>query len=274
MEHLYNLSGEKLYKKAIEFKLLENYDNYIIYMTMAANYEYQAAIDIIYIDKSYEKQDYANTLNFYLETSIDQNLIKNSYSIHFLAFMYRNGLAVEQDNQKAKKLYKRSCKKECQYSFNNLGAMYLYGHGITKNFKKAKILFELAIQKGFLQANGHLACMYQYGLGINIDYYKAAELYKLITEIDPNTFIDHLVDTYKNPCFKNNKNEIISYFNKINRVDLLNNLYGFDEYVISLIRDNYQLSKENKELKTHIEASPDGKLYLEAKIEWQKLKQK
>lgn len=386
MQHLYKLSGSQLYQKAIEFKLVENYDNYIIYMTVAANKEYQPAIDIIYSDKIYQKQNYNKTLQFYQTTANDPYLAQNSYSIHFLAYMYDCGHGVKQDNIKAISLYKLAIEKGCVVSLHNLA--FIYFHDTNKNYDKAIELYKLAIKKNYIRSLGqiiavwvkmyendikaencfcddyiydlvikndvtsqmhdlaflhekwfvpndytkalklyniclprmypstlnNLAFMYYDGRGVKKNYDKAIELwvnavihkcvasyenlgdmyvsknieideterlYKLAIEHDRPLALDKLVNLYTKSAFKDKKNEIIEYFNKINRLDKLNKLYKFDDYTISIIRDNYQYKSEINDLKnkitdleTHIAVSPEGHLYFEAKKEWDNNKQK
>lgn len=62
---------------------------------------------------------------------------------------------------------------------------------------------------------------------------------------------------------------------KIDRLDKLKRIYGVDNYLIEIIinyykqeKENSDLKKEISELKTHIMASSDGKLYFEAKESW------
>ena len=68
---------------------------------------------------------------------------------------------------------------------------------------------------------------------------------------------------------------------KINKLDILKELCGYNDYTILSIKENYdkqkiikKLNKENDELRTHIMCMPDGKLYFEAKCEWNKIKVK
>lgn len=197
MDYLYNLSGRELFNKALDYKFVDDYDNYIIYMTMAANYNYIPAINNIYKDNTYKKQNYNNTRQFFIETANDINLLKNSFSVHFLAYMYNYGLGVEKNYGEAIKLYKIAIEKGCIYSYHNLGFMYKNGIGIDCDYNKAFELFTLALEFGCVESFSPLAEMYKKGLGTEINYIKAIGYYKIaIKNGNINSFYD-LADIYK-----------------------------------------------------------------------------
>ena len=89
----------EFYNLAQEYKQQEDYDNYCISITKSANAGCRLAIETIYNDSTYTKQDHHKTLEFYEESSKEKSA---SYSIHYLAYMYTNGFNVVQDYQKAK----------------------------------------------------------------------------------------------------------------------------------------------------------------------------
>src|SRR5437868_13955588 len=113
------LSGEELWDKAIEFRNNEDYDNCYIYMTMSANYDDQLAKENIYIDDLYLKQDHTKTFSFNEKTAYS-NEIKNSYSLNYLGFMYKFGLGVDKDYEKAIQLYECAIIKNNNHAMNNL----------------------------------------------------------------------------------------------------------------------------------------------------------
>src|SRR6266481_4963936 len=95
---IHNLPPDELYHKAIIFKELSDYDNYIIYLTMAANLNHMLAIEYLYNDYRndciHKKQDYNKTINFY-ETSIEYG-----FSANYLGWMFQNGKGVSKDHNK------------------------------------------------------------------------------------------------------------------------------------------------------------------------------
>lgn len=380
---MYTLTAKELYDQSNIFKSLRDYDNYAIYITQAANFGYPKAINTIYVDGTYKKQNYAATLAWYLKTAYSSE--PNSHSVHFLAYMYEMGLGVRRDYLKAIELYEISIDKGCKHSLYNLADIYEKGLGLgceidydkaaelyiryynydydngclinyilglykkipcitdLKNgflyeiistkisshvlldfginympsnhtftyekYYKAKILYKLAIEKNNIGYIGYieLARLYSrnpkivfdkvikmYELAIEKEFYvaytelaieyikkeyytKAEELYKQAIEKNiQGNFLNDLAILYKKPYFTDKQNEIIAYFNKINRIDKLAELYGFDEYIISLLRDNYQLELENNNIKEDIEKlerqiglTEEGELFLEIKREWQ-----
>ena len=177
MDLIYALSGKELYDQAIIFRKNKNYDNYMIYITMAANYDYQEAIDIIYLCDLYKKQNYSLTLKFYEETANNTNL-KNSYSIHFLAYMYYNGFGVKENQCKAIELYLKSIEKGNNQSLFNLISIT----DAEQIYHKIIMIYEQAIENGDVSALWKLAYIYQClsnnNSGIN-NLKKAKELYKI-----------------------------------------------------------------------------------------------
>ena len=173
MDLIYSLSGKELYNQAIILRKNRDYDNYMIYITMAANYDYQPAIDIIYQSDLYKKQNYSLTFKFYEETANNTNL-KNSYSIHFLAYMYNNGYGVYRDKNKAAELYMIAIKKGNFQALLNIG----YNVLIT-DYEKSIRIYEKAIINGDVSAYYKLGYMYINGLGVKQDYKKAIELYNI-----------------------------------------------------------------------------------------------
>ena len=175
-DHIIKLSPEELYKKALQFKEVNDYDNCIIYMTMSANYEYQLAQDQLRDDHFYNKFtrkiNYSNVKSFFEATQ------EYRYSLNHLATLYCNGTTVEQDYNKAKELYEVAIKKGHPTSMYNLGLLYYYGRGVTKDYNKAKELFEIAISKDNADAMNVLGNMYYYGQNVVSDYDKAKELYE------------------------------------------------------------------------------------------------
>ena len=315
MEHIYNLSGEQLYKEAMVFKNLADYDNFAIYIIMAANYNHKTAIDTIISSCDFDKQNYSLTINFYQVSS--QKLSQNSYSVHCLAYMNCHGLGTEQNYNEATRLYKISMQKGNILSVNNLAQMYQNGRGVKQNYSKAIKLYEIALERnnyvsgvnlafmyvkglgvdidykkarqlyisaannGQVSASINLAYMYENGMGCKINYDKAVKLYKIAYDRGSKNSLNYVVRVYSKSFFKDKKQDVIDYFCGINQVEKLKIIYDFDDYTISLIRNKYQienkniklqnqiiqLQRENFKLKTHIENSPDGILYLEAKAE-------
>ena len=235
MEEIINMSPDGLYTKAIEFKQLNDYNNYYIYMTMAANHDHPEAINCLKTDyKTHEhlKQDHNITFPFYDQTK------HFSYSSHYLANMYETGYVVEKDYQKAIDLYMRAIEKGHVSSMNNLAIIYHNGVGVEKNYQKAIDLYICAIERGS-----------------NCALYNLTILYR-----DNKSLFD--------------KNDIINFF-LVKYPDNLKTIFGYDSDTISYLQENYATKKENQELKKinkelmdHINLSPGGTEYFEVLNEW------
>lgn len=280
MEAIYNLSPLELYEKAQIFKNMNDYDNFAIYITMAANYNYEPAIKCFTYDNiiGNTKENYNITFNFYSESSIDENLQENTYSLYMLARIYNYGLIGDINLDLAIELYKRSISKGCVMAIYNLAKIYCD----RGDYKQGIELYKIGIIKGNIECCNGLAYMYYYELGIEQNYEKAEELYQQAALGGSDLAINNLCIIYAKSYFKNKRNEIIQFFSKINQIEKIADIYGFDETICTIIRDNYKyqktitdyeleisdLKKEVANLKAHIAASPDGELYFQAKSEW------
>lgn len=340
---LYTLSGIELYKRANSYKNAEDYDNYAIYLTMAANYNHQEAINTIYHDiEIWHKQNFYATINFYHYHSF--YFSQNSFSLHNLATMYSNGLGTDIDHKKAKKYYKAAAEKNNTLSLNNFAQIYVWRKKYTKaknlykkaidlgcisalnnlafmythenkeygkairlykraielgsetsmnnlafvymhnldngqNYAEAIKLYELAIQKGNISAYHNFAYMHVHGIGTEKNYDVAILLWQMAYSKGYIESLHELVNLFQFDYFSDKQIAIINYFNSINRLDKLKNIYAYDDYTIELIRYKYEsdakisaLELENANLKMHIDSTPDGRLYLEAKREWEEKK--
>ena len=234
MEEIINMSPDGLYTKAIEFKQLNDYNNYYIYMTMAANYDHPEAINCLetdYYAGINQKQDHNITFPFYEQTN---NL---SYSMNYLANMYQNGYGVEKNYDKAIDLYIRAIEKRNPCAMNNLAFMYEHGNGVKKDYRKAIELYMRAIEKGSKNSLLPLTCLYIH--------------HKSLFNIDD--IIDFfLVNKPKNLGIILNGSDAIPYLQE-NR---------------TMKKENQELKKINKELMDHINLSPGGTEYFEILNEW------
>lgn len=286
MEHIFHHSSEELYTKSLQYKQDEDYDNYAIYLTMAANYGCELAQTMLFNDADMKKQHYSNTLEFYIRTAyvydniiygkkVDNFCNKNGYSIAYLGYMYDFGYGVTQNVLKSLELHEKAIIQGVAYSMNSLGYAYDHGTVVVKDYIKAVELFEMAVKKGYSHAMSNLAIMYQYGAGVTENLIKAIELYEMAINKGDNDVIHNLVILYKDNKDEIDKDIVINSLSKINQLDCLKKIYGYNDDCISYIKKvlNHEkeideLKKENDELTKHIMASPDGELYFEAKKHW------
>ena len=286
MEEIINMPVDKLYSKAFEFKQINDYNNYYMYMTMAANHGHPETISCL-IEDYYQDgnllQDHIVTFPFYEQT-------KNfSYSSNYLACMYRDGYGVEQNLQKAIEFYMHAIRKENIIAMHHLARIYKNGYGVEKNYQKAIELYTLAIEKGReysmnnlakknmyqnsdrLEQNyqkaiesytraiekrrgssmNNLAIMYENGNGVEQNYQKAIELYKQAIEKESMHALKNLTTLYRDHQSLFNRKDIIDFF-LFKYPDNLETIFNYDSDMISCLQENHELKKcllENQELK-------------------------
>lgn len=195
-----------------------------------------------------------------------------SVSYILLARMYGNENYNNKNYTDAIKLYTLAIDKGDSRGMYYLGKAYFDGElDLQKDSIKGKELLEKAIIKGNTFSMFHLANEYSIGNNIKKDLIEARKLYESVidnsVECLVNAAIEKLISLY-NTDLKEQKEYAINYFLKINKPEKLKEIYKYDDYHIQLLKENYKIKKELNELKTHLEASPEGKLYLEAKEEW------
>ena len=117
-DHILKLSREQLYTEASKFKEADEYDNYYIYLTMAANYKHKLAEQ--YLNSGYQddcplyRQNFSNTVPFYEATK------DYSYSSFILGWLYHKGIYFAKDNNLAKKFYEQSIMKGNEIAYHNM----------------------------------------------------------------------------------------------------------------------------------------------------------
>ena len=307
MEEIINMPVDKLYSKAIEFKQINDHNNYYMYMTMAANYDHPEAINCLTEDYSRDEnllQDHIVTFPFYEQTKnfsyssnylacmyrdgngVKQNYQKaiefymraiekgNSKAMHHLAYMYVRGTGVKQNYKKAIKLYTLAIKKGNSKSMNNLAHMYQSGNGVERNYQKAINLYIRAIEKELPASMNNLATMYRNGNGVKQNYQKAVELYTRAIEKGSTSALANLTNLYQAHKSLFDKNDIIDFF-LVKYPDNLKTIFNYNSDMILCLQEKYtmrekiqELEKTNKELIHHINLSPGGPEYFEVMNEW------
>jgi TPR repeat protein len=256
----------KLYEKAIEYKKMNNYDNYFILMTYCADKNYYPAIECLYNDYqlgTHRKQNYEITREYY-------QLENGPWSSNYMAYMYHYGLGVSRDIKKACELYQCLAQKGNELAAFNLASIYETGNiYIPLNSKKAFKLYKMAAKRGNIFAMYCLANMYYHGRGVTQNYLKAFELYQNSAEKGCSLAINFLnIMNVKDHCkiiemlqmvIKKNNNDnamnlfinllkntgdqykyqAIKFFISTNNVDKLKELYGYDDIIIGILQENF-----------------------------------
>ena len=233
----------------------------------------------------------------------------NPFAMNFLANSYEDGDGVQKDISKAIELYEASLKlgnnnaifnlanlydeqndyvKAIHYyklaikendseAMYNIGLIYLNGNKDIKcDYFKAMKYFKMAAKCGDSDAMIRIAEIY-YDHGIpKKDITKAIKYLKRAIEHNNEEAVDKLYFVYSK--MQNiNKQEVVEYFIGIDRADKLKELFDYEDFEIEIMKHynklrktNGLLEKENKDFRDHIDASPDGEAYYEARESWNK----
>ena len=131
-----------------------------------------------YINGEYEN-DYKQKL-YLLERLIEKGDISAQNE---LAYMYRNGTQIPEDDSKAFQLYKKSAEQGNAEAQRLLGFLYYDGEGILKDYKKAFYWFEKSAKNKTSKTSirftfRRLGSMYFKGQGVKKNYKKALYWHK------------------------------------------------------------------------------------------------
>lgn len=283
IEGMEKMSGEELYLKAQEFKETKDFNNYKLYLTMAANFLHEGAIH----ESLYPSHTFMNflikNLDYSLMFTFCDNTKKYAFSLYCLADLYEDGLGIEKDIDKSFELLNLSYEKGNKYTANNLGHRYHHGNGIEQNYEKAVHFYQIAADLGCRHGMNNLGYMYSHGLGVDVNrkialdlfqksveknnvnamislgycyqqgltvtknYEKARELFEKAASDGCERALVYLSVLYQE--YKRDKNDVITYFIKIGEVKYLKDIYGYDDDIMRIVVRNYELEKENIILK-------------------------
>jgi len=163
-----------------EFSNLEKNSKIAISACEVANAKYPADRQTLFqLGRSYfSAKQYVKAVNKF-------QLAQNGGYTHAtisLAFLYENGLGVNQDYKEAAKLYKIAAKKENLLATTMLAFLYYEGQGVGQDYKEAARLLKFASDKGDANAAYGLGLMYTEGKGVLKDYNQAAQLFKFASD--------------------------------------------------------------------------------------------
>lgn len=208
-----------------------------------------------------------------LEEAIKFNHTKSMFTLGKLYHLNDN---ISHNFIRAHALYEQAIEHGCTLSYNNCGIMFERGQGVKRDRKKAFLYFEKGVKVNNKISMYNLGVYYESGITVDKDINKAIELYKMSSDRGYINAIDHLAKTYKTYRSQYAQKDIIEYFHKINHIEKIKDIYDYDDYTISLIKENYELkqenqrlSHENSDLKLHVMSTPEGPLYFEALKDWQ-----
>lgn len=199
----------------------------------------------------------------------------NVVAMNYVGNMYYYGLGVDKDYVKAIKMFEEAYKLGSNEALDDLGNIYCFGLDVGVDYNRGLELLLMASNSGNVNAPYYLAKMYECGLGVTKNYDTALIFYKQASDKKCTFVFNNLITLFQTDYFIDKQSEIISYLNEINHLEILKDIYNFSDFIIDIIKQKYEsdtkiicLEKENLELRRHIDASPDGVLFLEARREW------
>ena len=272
-----------MYKQALEYKAKEDWDNYLICLLESDEIEANKELHLFYRDTKWKSKTNLTHILPTIQKLIDKN---NNEAQYLLGYMYHYGIIVKENYEKAIHYYTLSANQGHSSGQNNLGYMYHYGLGIEQNYEKAIYYYTLSANQGYASAQNNLGIMYYDGRRVEQNYEKAIHYFTLsANQGAPNAQCSLGVLYHNGNGVEKNNEKAIHYYtlsaNKgnphaQNNLKLIPKIEKIKYYSKiekeKLIIENELLKKEVEELKTHIHAMPDGKLYIEAKSHYDNIR--
>jgi len=188
--YMSNLSSETLSSSE---ETLEKAVNCYKICVESKNAEAMYKLAVIYIRQNKNPEEIINLLTQSKELNYSKAILK-------LAYLYKNGILVEKDIDKAIELFKQVDTQEAYY---NLGTLYAYKEmhidskafyikadtpqahyrlGIkadnSQNFSEAFLHFKIAAENGIKEAQQFLASYYKFGKGTEINFQEAIKWFE------------------------------------------------------------------------------------------------
>ncbi|PKC09004.1 HCP-like protein [Rhizophagus irregularis] len=138
----------------------------------------------------------------------------NIYAQNQLGLLYKSGIGIEKDLNKAIFWIKRSAKESIDGK-DILNTLYTYSRNVEKDDKNSFLHVKKEVEKGDKEAIYNLGKYYEYGVGGKVNKDKAFELYKQAAD---NEFLEAIFKVGN--CYYNgigivfNKNEAFKYYER------------------------------------------------------------
>ena len=129
-------------------------------------------------DFYFNTQKFEGAIKWYRKAAA-QGHAKAQYS---LGYMYRNGLGVSKDYNKAFYWFTKAAEQGNVVAQWSLGNLYLQGWGVTQDNNKAFYWFKKTAEQGYVDSQYYLGNMYLYGLGVPRDYVQSYAWFQLAAE--------------------------------------------------------------------------------------------
>jgi TPR repeat protein len=220
--------ASNLYHEALKYKKNKDYENYLISLILSADQNYDPAIICFEMELTKMKLLYQSIMNI-----CEKNHRSGTFSCLYLGFMCYN----DKHYKNAYNYFQMAAIKGNAIAINLLGLMYRLGNYVKQDYVKAYEFYLLAANKGSICALHNLGVMYSCGFYVHEDYLKAIELYQIAFEkLNTTHSLDGIIRIYAIIGDKYKK-QAISYFIKINQAEKLKDIYGYDDYIIDLLKE-------------------------------------
>ena len=184
-----NLGFKDLYEKGLEYyqKGLDELclELFLQLPTSHKNY-FRSRLKLYKISlkyENYENSDFKKVIVQNLAWFLDEINQESDDSFNDLGDIYRIGLGVSVDNQKAFNYYLKSAENNNPIGLLSVGYCYENGIGIKKDEKEAVEYYRESSQRGNANALRNLGLCYKYGIGVNINNKKSINYFKEAAEM-------------------------------------------------------------------------------------------
>ena len=145
------------------------------------------------LDQADKERDYAEAVAWAQKAAAQ----KDGLGLLTLAYAYQYGRGVEEDAEKAVRLFRRGAECGNARCMQDLACYYMNGNVVERDFEKGLDLFRRSAELGDPLAMQNLGQSYQYGIGVEEDIDKAIEWYEKSLEAEPNPELAQKVEFFK-----------------------------------------------------------------------------
>ncbi|KAJ3229231.1 hypothetical protein HDU78_009168 [Chytriomyces hyalinus] len=121
------------------------------------------------------EQNYELSLQYYLEAA----KFEDAWALSHLGFKYKTGTGVEQDYTKAIEFFERAAKQNHAASICSLGYFFTMGRGCAKDLVRAAQLYQQAAALGDGTGAYNCGVVFRHGKGVPVDLFKAVDYFRM-----------------------------------------------------------------------------------------------
>ncbi|KAJ3407880.1 hypothetical protein HDU80_007510 [Chytriomyces hyalinus] len=114
-----------------------------------------------------------------LQYYLDAAKFEEANALYFLGHKYATGKGVEQDYTKAIEFYERATKQNSPAAMTILGYLLSEGKGCIKDFVRSAALFQQSAALGDAVAAFYCGAVFQHGQGVPVNLFKAVDYFRM-----------------------------------------------------------------------------------------------